>query len=613
MSQWGAKGAAEKGLSWQQILDFYYPGTTLARLDRPGTMRVLISGNRADYLRVSAMTGLAVRDLGNGRTIRLDAPRADRWEMRLNRNNGVEVWFHDSAGWHRKLLLAGDGEFRGAPALTLWKNGVTPSRYRGWLRTARIGGGEMRTINVVSLEDYVRGVTPSEMPASWSPHAVRAQVVAARTYALRHRSQNPRRYYHVDDTTAYQVYGGEEAEQPASNDAVRATALSVLMYGGNPALTEFSSSSGGLTAGSSLPYQVVKADPYDAVSGNPNHDWATGMDVGRLERRYGLGDLQRVEATERGGCGESRCDWQGRVENLRLVGTSRTVTVTGNDLRAEYGFRSTWFTFAPTDIIRRWSNQPAFRSRVGQPEAAERGMADGVVQPFEHARVYHSPNTVTREVHGAILARYQSMGEARSVLGFPESDERHGSREGSHVSFFEGGRIYHSRATGAHEVHGLILVKYLDLGADSSMLGLPVRDERAAGARGRVSVFQGGRIYHRRDLGQHEVHGLIERKFLDLGGEESVLGLPVADEEAAAGGGRLSRFQGGRIYHRSDLGQHEVHGLIERKYAAIGADSSALGLPTTDEYAWQDGRRNDFEHGYIYRNTRARTTTVVVE
>ena len=79
-------------------------------------------------------------------------------------------------------------------------------------------------MNVLSMDDYVRGVIPREMPASWQPEAVKAQAVAARTYATWSRDQYPSRYYQICDTSYCQVYGGQGAEDPRSNDAVTATA-----------------------------------------------------------------------------------------------------------------------------------------------------------------------------------------------------------------------------------------------------------------------------------------------------------------------------------------------------------------------------------------------------
>ena len=132
------------------------------------------------------------------------------------------------------------------------------------------------TVNSVTLENYVKGVVPAEMPASWRPEAVQAQAVAARTYAWWSGAQYPDRYYQICDTTSCQVYKGYAGEHPAANAAVDATRGQILTYGGKPAFTQFSASSGGRTSAGRFPYLTSKADPYD--------DWR-GNSVHRLERQ----------------------------------------------------------------------------------------------------------------------------------------------------------------------------------------------------------------------------------------------------------------------------------------------------------------------------------------
>ena len=137
------------------------------------------------------------------------------------------------------------------------------------------------TINALPLDDYVKGVVPREMPTSWETAAVRAQAVAARTYAAFDRAAHSTRSYHTCDTTSCQVYGGLAAEDSRGNAAVAATQYQVLTYRGSPAFTQFSSSSGGWLSAGSRPYLVAKADKYDALSGNPNHTWNTTVSRGR--------------------------------------------------------------------------------------------------------------------------------------------------------------------------------------------------------------------------------------------------------------------------------------------------------------------------------------------
>ncbi len=98
------------------------------------------------------------------------------------------------------------------------------------------------------------------------------------------------------------------------------------------------------------------------------------------------------------------------------------------------------------------------------------------------------------EVHGGILAKYQSLGTVGSLLQFPTTDER-GCPDGvGRYNHFQGGSIYWTRATGAHEVHGAIRAKWASLGWERGFLRYPLSDETAV-TGGRASQFQGGNIY----------------------------------------------------------------------------------------------------------------------
>jgi stage II sporulation protein D len=345
MSQYGAQGAAKQGMGYRSILEFYYPGTAWAEVK--GKVRVLVTADTSSDVVVSPTGGLTVRDRGNGSTYRLpQIAGVTRWRLNVDKQHRTVVAYRTSR-WHRwkpggQAALTGDGQFSADGLLTLW----TPSgqrTYRGVLRAASpsTGSAVRDTVNVVSMDSYIKGVIPFEMPASWHPEAVKAQAVAARTYAAWSRAQNRRRYYQICDTTSCQVYGGAAGEDTRSNAAVDATARKILSYDGKPAFTQFASSSGGWTAAGSVPYLRAQPDPYDDHAGNPVHDWSTRVDAGRLERRYpALGTLERIRVVSRDGNG----DWRGRVWTMVLEGTRGNVRISGDTFRWLYGLRSSWFT-----------------------------------------------------------------------------------------------------------------------------------------------------------------------------------------------------------------------------------------------------------------------------
>ena len=344
MSQYGAQGAALRGLTARQILGFYYPGTTLSSY--AGNIAVLITADTTRDVVVRTQPGLSVRDLGSGTAYPLSMAGVSRWRLNVDGTSAVVAYYTD--GWHRYHLpgglahLVGDGMFSATSGqLTL----VTPYGdrvYRGSLRAASPapGSADRDTVNVLSLEQYVQGVVPAEMPASWQPAAVQAQAVAARTYALWSRAANLHRYYQICDTTSCQVYKGVAGEDPRGNAAVTATKGQYLTYQGQPAFTQFSASSGGWTSAGSVPYLPHQSDPYDGWSGNGVHSWSVKVSESVLEHRYPqVGELNQIVVTRREGGG----DWQGRVWTVELHGSKGTVTISGDAFRAAYGLRSSWF------------------------------------------------------------------------------------------------------------------------------------------------------------------------------------------------------------------------------------------------------------------------------
>jgi stage II sporulation protein D len=343
MSQYGAYGAARQGLDHSQILSFYYPGTSLSQVR--GKVRVLITADTTPDVVVSPAAKLTVRDLGSRTTYLLPSLHGvSRW--RLNVDSGHTVVGYFDGAWHRYRpggvrYLVGDGQFHAAAPLTLW----TPSgsrAYRGYLRSASPtpGSSTRDTVNIVSLDSYVQGVLPAEMPTSWSSEALQAQAIAARTYATWERDANADRPYQICDTSSCQVYRGLSAEDPRGDAAVVATLRQILTYDGAAAFTQFASSSGGWTTAGSRPYLVAKPDPYDDFTGNPVHDWTLRLSASRIAAAYpSIGRLKRLHVTRRDGHGQ----WHGRVVTVVLDGTKRDVSLSGDAFRSRFGLRSSWF------------------------------------------------------------------------------------------------------------------------------------------------------------------------------------------------------------------------------------------------------------------------------
>lgn len=346
MSQYGAEGAALKGLSAQQIVAFYYPHTTLSTVT--GSIRVLITADTTSDLLVLPHTGLKAQQVGTTTIWDLATlhPAADQWRIVPDGPTNNELDWHSKGIWHMQAIVAGVLQFTsaaGAPTTLILPDG-TQRAYRGALRSVppTKGSSARVTIDMPSMDNYLRGVVPSEMPASWAPAAVQAQAIAARTYAAYERSLHGS-IYDICDTAACQVYGGYSAEQPASNTAIAATSGQVLLSGTTPAFTQFAASNGGWTASGGQPYLPAKADPYDGWSGNPYHTWSTRVTAAAVAKHWPvIGALTSIQVTGRDGHG----DWGGRVESIMLKGTKGAVSVTGDAFRIALGLKSTWLSFS---------------------------------------------------------------------------------------------------------------------------------------------------------------------------------------------------------------------------------------------------------------------------
>ncbi len=140
--------------------------------------------------------------------------------------------------------------------------------YRGFLRVQN-KGNKLTVINDVGLEDYIKGVVPSEMPSSWEMEALKAQAIAARSYALANLGKRANLGFDLKDTPEDQAYGGASAETVRTNTAVEQTSKLVLTYNYKVVSAYYSASAGGQTIsakdvwGAEVPYIRADIPSYD--------------------------------------------------------------------------------------------------------------------------------------------------------------------------------------------------------------------------------------------------------------------------------------------------------------------------------------------------------------
>jgi stage II sporulation protein D len=322
LSQWGASGFAKHGWTFERILAHYYSGTTLGPA-RVSTVRVLLAS--AKTAKIESAAAWSVVDAA-GTKVALDpGPVVLKAKLTLADHPELQPPF----------------TFVGTQPLLVGK-----VAYRGRLNVSS-DGKLVQVIDTLGLESYLKGVVPAEMPSSWPVEALKAQAVAARSYALANVTTG--RAFDLYSDTRSQVFGGVKAENAATSAAVDATKGQVVLYKGKVANTLFFSTSGGRTAsalestGLSVPYLVPVADPYDSAS--PYHDWGPVLfDATAVAKQFKLGspivDLQSTTGPS------------GRVKALTVVsGDDTQVTLTGNQVRGALELRSTWFTPALLQLL----------------------------------------------------------------------------------------------------------------------------------------------------------------------------------------------------------------------------------------------------------------------
>ncbi len=351
MSQYGAYGMARAGYGYRQILAHYYQGTAIGSASGT-TVRVLLGDGRGS-VEFDGATGV------NGTV--LDPARA----YTATHSGG-------------KVKIAGVGTFD-APArvrgeairwLGTTMNGVANGRFRSYLELRPSSYGGLTIVNALGIDNYVRGVISGEVPSSWPAETLKAQAIAARSYAMTTRRGGAVFDQYPD--TRSQVYRGVSAETAATNAAVSATQGEVVTYNGQIVTTYFFSTSGGRTenvensfiGAAPRPYLTSVQDPYDAAS--PRHRWQLVYTPSQIQSRLrGLvkGTFRGVKIVQRG--------VSPRVVYAEVVGSRGRTRVSGPTLRTRLGLYDTWFK------VKRVTGSSAKRYKPSAPRQRQSQPGEG--------------------------------------------------------------------------------------------------------------------------------------------------------------------------------------------------------------------------------------------
>ena len=434
MSQWGAYGLARQGWGASQILTHYYSGTRVGREQSPPeTLRIGLIQGRA-VVRLEAEVGPVEVRLGDrsGQAI-ATVPAGETWKVAV-------------AGSSYKIVDASGnavGRFGGPeqPIVAVFEELGSRVRVPEAAHAYNRGVAEFglydcdpgcveRLILVVDPQGYLYGL--GEVPSSWPMNAMKAQAIAARTYAFtkaassQHRSGCDCALY----ASSYdQVYAGWDKEGGIDGDrwvsAVDQTENLVVKDGGSTIQAFYMSSSGGYTennenvwGGDPISYLRGVCDPGDYTPSNPSATWEVTTTVAQVtsELGLGIGTVTRFADIVRG--------VSGRILSTTVIGESGQAQVSGNTLQSALGLRDdrVWINanrLVTGDIRAKYDE---LGCSPGLPTSKQTHVAGGLRQTFVDGAIYSFSPAGVHEVQGPVLERYLQEGGPAGALGFPTSD-----------------------------------------------------------------------------------------------------------------------------------------------------------------------------------------------
>lgn len=239
--------------------------------------------------------------------------------------------------------------------------GTEDRQYRGLMELYPAGSRSFHIINILNLEEYLFSVVPAEMPAWWPDEAIKAQTIAARSYAISNMGRHRNRNYDLCDTVHCAAYNGIKSETERSNKLILETLGEVAKYNNQVINTVFSSNSGGYSEksleiwGNDLPYlqgannlldtsYQFPLEPYElekwlreetesysntSFAGNNTYRWLKILGSDYFAEKYNLEELLDIVAVKR--------SIGGTVGEVIIKGKERELVVKGDNIRSALG------------------------------------------------------------------------------------------------------------------------------------------------------------------------------------------------------------------------------------------------------------------------------------
>jgi SpoIID/LytB domain protein len=523
LSQWGAYGLAKQGWTAGDILTHFYTGTRFVKdVHPPGDIRVELTSGK-EQIRLTAEAGpvrLWSKQPGEGGKLVGKILAGDTWVVKavdgayeVHDGTGAVVGGHawGSATSHLFATYVDDGARAVVP-----DGGATYNRgHLEFNLTGCPGGCAMRLIVQLPFEEYLLGI--GEVPSSWPMEALRAQAVAARSFALykiRAYGVQASCNCNVYDGSNDQVYIGWNKEGGTDGarwvKAVTTTTGRIVAYHGRVALAVFTASDGGHTEDlnvqwgtplSSYPYLAGVCDPGENTSANPWTDWSRRFSASEFTSALSpytgsIGAVQGFGAIDRG--------ISGRIENAVLRGADGDATVTGAELRSALSLPDdrVWINSDKNVLGDIRTKYDALMCEPGLPTSATKALPGGSRQRFQSGAIYrNSAADATVWLKGPVYDEYLKVGGATGTLGLPIGDPKAvgSTRDGTCAvgcsrADFARGRVYWKAGVGAFALWGDVLASYLSHGGVSGRLGFPTTRVVNDGAGSVSATFEHGSI-----------------------------------------------------------------------------------------------------------------------
>jgi SpoIID/LytB domain protein len=516
MSQWGAYGLAKDGWAHKRILTHFYSETSVRQAaSPPRNLRIGLTQGEA-AVRLTAEAGpvtIRISDPGSGTEVGT-IPRGRTWTVRevadsyrvLN-SKGRRVGGKDWGGTARDLFLTYEGARVRSPDA-----GATYNRGFIEFNLYACAGPDcsMRMILVVPPEGYLLGL--GEVPSSWPLPALRAQAVAARSYAFNKVASGQHRAgcnCGLYDSSFDQVYVGWAKEGGSLGGrwvrSVRQTDNQIVAYSGDVIPAFYTSSDGGHTednenvwGGTPLPYLRGVCDPGDFTAANPSRTWKVSYSASAVTSRLDgyTGDIGTVTGFTDFDRGVS-----GRIVTVRVQGRSGSDVITGAQFRAGLGLKDdrVWVNRNKNVTGKIRSTYDNANCAPGLPTTPEVDVPGGSRQRFQTGAIFRNAGDVTVWLKGPVYDEYTAVGGATGRLGLPTSKVVPvtgvaGCASGCSRTTFQKGRIYWMSGNGADALWGRVLNAFLDRDGVEGSLGFPTSRVQVAVDGSTSATFEHGSI-----------------------------------------------------------------------------------------------------------------------